>query len=156
MPTYQEYEQRILGMDQVAIRALWQAIEQRETLDWDPGKALEYLIVRAFQLEGAEVLYSYSVSIEGEEAEQIDGIIYTYGLACIIECKDSADRVNVEPIAKMRNQLLRRPSATIGAIFSRSGFTDPALTLAQFNAPQTILLWDADEIDFALKHAAFC
>jgi hypothetical protein len=56
----------------------------------------------------------------------------------------------------MRNQLLRRPAATIGAIFSRSGFTAPAFTLAQYLAPQTILLWEGEELEFALGHEAMC
>lgn len=155
MPTYQEYESRIATYDWDAINSLWKKVEDRHTPDWGAGKALEYLIIRAFQLEGANVKYPYSVSIEGEEAEQIDGIVYSSGLSCLVECKDLTDKVNVEPIAKMRNQLLRRPSATIGIIFSRSGFTDPALTLAQFNAPQTILLWGTDEIDFALQYKYF-
>jgi hypothetical protein len=59
--------------------------------------------------------------------------------------------MNVEPIAKLRSQLLRRPTIAIGVFFSRGGFTPPALALAQQLAPQTILLWSGDEIERALK-----
>lgn len=151
MATSEEYESRIHTCDWDDLIKLWQQIVARDTPDWDTGKALEYLIIRAFQLDGSDVIYPYRVLIAGEETEQIDGLIYTDGISCLIECKDSISKVNIEPIAKMRNQLLRRPSPTIGSVFSRSGFTDPALILAQFNAPQTILLWDADEIEYALR-----
>ncbi|MFN9817569.1 MAG: ParA family protein, partial [Pseudanabaena sp.] len=44
-----------------------------------------------------------------------------------VESKDFADKkVDIAPIAKLRNQLLRRPTATVGLVFSRTGFTDPA------------------------------
>jgi len=93
-----------------------------------------------------------------ETVEQIDGFIHTdNGLACLIECKDHCqDRVNIEPIAKLRNQLLRRSNAVIGIAFSRSGFTDPALLLSRFTAPQTILLWGGDEVEVALEKRWFC
>jgi hypothetical protein len=55
---------------------LWADIEARQTPSWDAGKAFEYLIIRAFQLDGAEVKYPYSVRLLGEELEQVDGVIY--------------------------------------------------------------------------------
>lgn len=155
MPTSEEYEFRVKSLDQSGLTTLWEAILERKTPDWDPGKALEYVIVRAFELEGAEVSYPYSVFFEDEETEQVDGLVHVQGLSCLIECKDILEKANIEPIAKMRNQLLRRPSLTIGSIFSRSGFTDPALVLAQFNAPQTILLWSNDEIDYCIRERFF-
>jgi hypothetical protein len=149
-----EYEQKIIQYNQSELTDLWRAIEAGDTPGWAAGKAMEYLVLRAFQLEGAEVRWPYSVIIGGEEVEQIDGVIYTEGLACLIECKDQAERANIEPIAKLRNQLLRRPAAVIGAVISRSGFTEPAVTLARFIAPQTILLWDGDELIYALQRRA--
>ncbi|MCC5621225.1 aminotransferase class I/II-fold pyridoxal phosphate-dependent enzyme, partial [Nostoc sp. CHAB 5715] len=44
-----------------------------------------------------------------EVLEQIDGVVYSEGLAYIIECKDECEAVDILPIAKLRNQLLRRP-----------------------------------------------
>ncbi|OAD20757.1 hypothetical protein THIOM_003518, partial [Candidatus Thiomargarita nelsonii] len=95
---------------------LWEAIKNGDTPEWSPGKAFEYLIVRAFQLEGADVIYPFSVKMAREELEQIDGVVYTSGLACLIESKDQKTSVNIEPIAKLRNQLLRRPATAIGMI----------------------------------------
>ncbi|UUO15978.1 MULTISPECIES: restriction endonuclease [Aphanizomenonaceae] len=93
--------------------------------------------------------------LDGEEIEQIDGVVYADGLSCIIECKDTAKPVKIEPIAKLRNQLLRRPAATIGSIFSRSGFTEASETLAGFVAPQTILLWGGEEIKYSGSSVIF-
>jgi hypothetical protein len=39
----------------------------------------------------------------------------------------------------------------MGVVFSRTGFTEPARLLAQFTAPQTILLWSGVEIEYALE-----
>lgn len=138
-----------------ALLALWQAIAAKDTPGWPPGRALEYLVLRAFQLEGAEVRWPFRVEEEGEEIEQIDGIVYTDGFACLVECKDVTPRVNIDPIAKLRNQLLRRPGATIGLLFSTSSFTEPAKMLARFIAPQTILLWQGKEIAYCLEQRAF-
>lgn len=154
--TDNDYQGRIAQLNYEGLLELWQAIAAGNALGWAPGKALEYLVLRAFQLEGAEVRWPYSVSIDEEEIEQIDGVVYTNGISCLIECKDTAQRTNVEPIAKMRNQLLRRPSAAVGAIVSIKGFTDAATILARFLAPQTILLWNGDELAFSLRNQTLC
>lgn len=146
-----DYEQTITEYGWDDLLALWQAIERGDTPGWATGKALEYLVLRAFQIEGGEVRYPYRVNISDEEVEQIDGVVYTDGLLCLVECKDQAHHINIEPIAKMRNQLQRRPGAAIGVVFSRSDFTKPAFTLAQFLHPQTILLWNGEEIAYALQ-----
>ena len=145
---------RISQLGDSDLLELWNQIKenQTESLDWKPGKAFEYLILRAFELEGAEVRWPFSVDIEGNVVEQIDGVIYADGLSVIVESKDWTDRVNIEPIAKLRNQLLRRPSGSIGVIFSREGFTEPAITLAHYLSPQTILLRGGEEIAFALEN----
>ena len=121
---------------------------------WSAGKALEYLIIRAFELElGNEaVRWPYRVRLEEQEVEQIDGVIYHNGVSVLVECKDQQENVNIEPIAKLRNQLLRRPSGVIGVVFSQSGFTDPAVKLSQYLAPQVVLLWSGPEIEFALTN----
>jgi hypothetical protein len=106
MTTNEEYEQRISRYSWEQLLELWQEIETNQTPQWDSGKALEYLVLRAFQLESADVKYPYSVVIGEEELEQIDGAVYTEGLSCLIECKNLTTRVNIEPIAKMRTEWL--------------------------------------------------
>jgi len=88
-----------------------------------------------------------------DEIEQIDGVIHFDNVSAIIESKNYAqERLNVEPIAKLRNHLMRRPSNAIGCVFCTTGFTTPAIMLAHFTSPQTILLWEKDEITFVLEN----
>ncbi len=47
----------------------------------------------------------------------------------------STSSVNFEPIAKLRSQLMRRPSSAIASLFSMGGFTEPALSLLNFIYP---------------------
>lgn len=133
---------------------MWQGIEQRDTPGWDPGKAFEYLVLRAFELDGAEVRFPFQVQLfeEGAVVEQIDGAIHLRELSCLVESKDTGEPMGIEPIAKMRNQLLRRPGGVGGVVFSRTGFTGPAVRLAHFCAPQAILLWDGEEFAHAITH----
>lgn len=158
MTTEAQYKTMIQSLQWKDLRDLWEGIRNRNTPGWDAGKAFEYLIVRAFHLDGAEVKYSYRVKLFGEEVEQVDGVVYCSGLSCLLESKDFADKVNVDiaPIAKLRNQLLRRPASTIGLVFSRTGFTDPARHLSYFSLPQTILLWSGEEIQYALEQESIC
>ncbi len=121
---------------------------------WDPGKALEYLILRAFELEGAAVQAPFTVKspVDGTEViEEIDGLVYADGIYCLVEVKDHQKPIGFEPIAKMRSQLLRRPAGTIGIVFSKRGFTEAAQQLSCFLFPQTILLWGLDEVERCLE-----
>jgi hypothetical protein len=156
MSVGRSYVERIIELDWDGLRQLWAAIEDRQTPGWPPGKAFEHLVLRAFQLDGAEVRWPYAVRGVGpvesrEEIEQIDGAVYAKGLWCLVQSKDTEDRVNVQPIAILRNQLLRRPSPAIGLLFSVGGFTSPAQVLAGFLAPQTILLWNRDDIGYCVE-----
>jgi hypothetical protein len=118
LATAAEYESMIKSLQWDALRSLWDNIEKRNTPDWESGKAFEYLIIRAFELDGAEVRYPYNVRLFEEEIEQIDGAIHISEFSCLVESKDFADKkVDIAPIAKLRNQLLRRPTATVGLVF---------------------------------------
>lgn len=119
---------------------------------WEDGKLFEYTVLRAFQIEGAIVRWPYSVRIDDENIEQIDGSISLPPYHILVECKDKKKQLNIEPFAKMRNQLMQRPAGVIGCIFSRSGYTDPAIALSRFCAPQTILLWQNDELEYCIEH----
>ena len=133
------------------LQELWRLVVLGETPDWGAGKAMEHLVLRAFELDGADVVWPYGVPLHGEQVEQIDGAVYCGGLSCLVESKATTDKVNIEPIAKLRNQLLRRPPGVLGLVFSRSGFTEPALTLAQFMSPLNILLYGPEEIERLLE-----
>jgi Restriction endonuclease len=150
MPTAADYQARMARLDWTDLLRLWQGIQARDTPDWEPGKAFEYLVLRAFELDGADVRYPFPASLFGEEVEEIDGAVYWGGMSCLVESKDLAGPVDFGPIAKLRSQLQRRPAETLGIFFSRNGFTVPALMLAQFLSPQSILLWRGDELEYAL------
>lgn len=59
--------------------------------------------------------------------------------------------VSIAPIVKMRSQLLRRPAGTVGLMFSRGNFTRPAIYLAHFTVPQSVLLWSGSDLNIALN-----
>lgn len=145
----EKYRRAAEAMDWPEITSLWEQIKKGETSDWDDGKALEHLVVRAFALSGLAVEYPYDVPPGGKPLEQIDGIVYADGLAFLLECKDR-EAVDVEAIAKLRNQLLRRPDTTMGCVFVTENFTQTALMLADFALPHRILLWPGADIGNAI------
>ncbi len=156
MPTPAECEATIKKLDGKGLRSLWKAIKEGDTPGWDVGKAFEYLILRAFELDKAQVRWPYPVKLFGEEVEQIDGSVCAGGLYCLVESKDEAGDLAIAPIAKLRNQLLRRPAGTVGLLFSRRGFTAPAIQLAHFALPQAILLWTGEEVEHVLRGKNIC
>lgn len=149
-----DYVDRIRQLDWAGLRLFWKEI-QAGMSGWPPGRALEHLVLRAFELSGAAVQWPYTVSIAEETVEQIDGAVHVHGLSCLVECKDTAEPTHTDAIAKLRNQLLRRPAGVIGLMFSRSGFTQSAAVLAEFTAPQCILPWDGEEIAYMLEQEDF-
>src|SRR4051812_42346220 len=67
--TEEDYRQQIRKLDWLGLRQLWAGIKQKNTPGWAPGKALEYLILRAFELDGATVRYPFSINMDGEVTE---------------------------------------------------------------------------------------
>lgn len=135
-------------MGQTELRALWRRIKARKGMgDWPPGRALEFMILRAFQLERARVVWPYV-----NATEQIDGAIHTDGLACIVETKDHSESISFEAIAKLALQLQRRPGAALGLIFSTSEFSLSVIKTVSVHPIRNILLWQGSDIDLALKH----
>lgn len=139
---------------QVQWKKLFESVSSSESHP-SSGKELEDLVRSAFELSGAVALGPYSVPDAPErnshkQLEQIDGFVFHQGLHCLVEAKHHREKVDFGPIAKMKMQLMRRPPATIGCIFSVLGFTEPAMILTRFSAPHSILLWEADDIEFGL------
>jgi hypothetical protein len=147
-----DYQERIQSCQYPQLLELWEAIQSGETPDWEPGKAFEYLVIRAFELEGAAVSYPFMVRLGGTVVEQIDGAIYSDSLSCLVECKDQESNVAIDPVAKLRNQMLRRPLGIIGLVFSRAGFTEPTKILARYSGSQAILLWNGLDVQYAMTH----
>jgi hypothetical protein len=124
---------------------------------WPKGKAFEYLVIRMFELDKAQVTWPYPVYLFGGTVqEQIDGAIRFGGLHWLVESKDEDDTIAIDPIAKLRNQMLRRPWGTIGLVFTSSNFTPSAVQMTHFALPQPILLWTGTEVDHALRRKKIC
>ncbi|MFY0522996.1 restriction endonuclease [Archangium gephyra] len=155
MAKSEEYIRKIKRIKKPAdITRMYRQLQSGTSLrDWPEGKAFEYLVLRAFELEGAEVTWPFSVRRDGKELEQIDGAVQDGGLYCLLEMKQYKDSIDFDAIAKLRARLARRPTQAMGAIFSIRGFTDPAKVLAQFSTPINVLLWDADDIEYGLTSA---
>lgn len=73
---------KIQKLDWAGLRSLWVRIIAGSTPGWKSGKAIEHLVLRAFELDGAVVAWPYTVQMRGAEIEQIDGAIYCGGLSC--------------------------------------------------------------------------
>jgi hypothetical protein len=148
------YKEVARGLTWEDLSSLWQQIKDGPTPGWDEGKALEHLIIRAFELSGLRVEYSYDVPPGGNPLEQIDGMVFLDRLPFLVECKDR-DTVDIEAVAKLRNQLSRRPPTTMGCLFITGRYTLPALILADFAIPLRITLWSRDDIEAALEARDF-
>lgn len=68
-----------------------------------------------------------------------------------LESKDREEPLDVVALAKLRSQLQRRPAGTMGIVFARSGFTEPAKQLLRWMSPLQILLWESEELEAALR-----
>ena len=146
-----DYVRLIRRLRHPGLARLWDRVRlQQPTPGWPRGRAFEHLVIRAFELEGVAVRYPFQVSLPSGIREQIDGVVYAPPVTTMVESKDQ-DTVDVEPLAKLRSQLFRRPAGVIGVVFCRGRFTLPAAALAGQFAPQSVLLWNGNELDAALR-----
>ena len=148
MGVEEEYARRVQGMGQAELLAFWGRVKQRERIEgWAPGRAFEFLLLRAFQLEGARVVWPYASPLE-----QIDGGIYVDGLACLVEAKDHAEPIGFDAIARLALRMQRRPPPAVGMLFSTSGFTWPALKAVAAHPIRNVVLWNDTDISLSLNH----
>ena len=152
MPNASEMIAIARALDSRALLDLYDRTVLRDTPGWPPGKALEHLVLRAFELEGAEVQWPYEVPLpeSGQVIEQIDGVVYVGPLVLMVETKDTRDPQNVEPIVKLKSQLDCRPPHVLGLVVSRGGFTVPAVALTRLISGGRILLWRGNDLRAAV------
>jgi len=155
-PSEKKLIKRIQGYDWAKLERFWQKIKNRTTPKWSSGKALEYMLVRAFDLEGAEVVYPYN-NIVLNAKEQFDGFVFVrdLGVGFLIECKDWQDKVAFDELAKLHGRLTYRMYSTYGLFLSRNGYTPSAVEMMYMVHPHNILLWEFDEIDECFKNHKF-
>lgn len=158
--TYTNSEQQLIttirSCNWTKLKKFWTQIKRGNTPGWASGKALEYMLVRAFDLEGAEVVYPYNNDVQTAK-EQLDGYIFVkeLGAGFLIECKDWKDKASFDELAKLHGRLTYRMSSTYGIFLSKSGFTASAVELMFMMHPHNILLWSFDEIDECFKNHKF-
>ncbi|MBK8257646.1 MAG: hypothetical protein IPK82_33870 [Polyangiaceae bacterium] len=116
------------------------------------GKAFEYLVIRAFQLEKTDVRWPFHVTYPQKfgTMEQVDGIVYLPQRAFLIESKDLSEPAAIEAVAKLRFRLESRPPSTMGVLFSVRDFSLPTEVFTQFASPLNVLLWGSSDLDIAL------
>ena len=157
MTKSERYQQRIQACNREQLLALWHQ-KQEGTLStfWKPGKFLEYVLLRAFEIEGAIVTYPFDVPECGKIVEQIDGAIRIGDLYALVECKDYGDApVDFVPIAKLRNILIKRHASVFGMVFSMSNYTEPVEISLRHVHPQMIILWGRGEIEHCMENGVF-
>lgn len=148
-----------------ALRSLWDKRKDDNGNDiWPKGKLMEYLIIRAFELESVDskpvyVTYPYEVrepQLRNEELEQIDGAVHVMSLHALIECKDYKDaKIDIEPLVKLRFRLQVRHSMAFGIFFSCTDMTEPVEYWIKYMAPQLIIFWDKDDLEYCLDNHCF-
>lgn len=149
-----EYVERVKDYGWSDVAALWDDVLDCRTPEWDSGKALEYVVLKGFELSGATVRWPYAVTLlESTHVEQIDGMVYVAGIAAMVECKDFATssnraRLSVghDPIAKLQGRLTRRPSTLVGCLFTSGRYSEAAILMSHFTKPATILCRNGDDI----------
>jgi hypothetical protein len=135
------------------LTAIWAKIKAGEPIEnWGPGKAFEYLVIRAFHLEGTQVRWPFQVTYPQKfgTMEQLDGVVYLQGRPFLVESKNLSEPAAIEAVAKLRFRLEGRPPLTMGVLFSVSNFTLPTEVFAQFASPLNVLLWNRSDLDIAL------
>lgn len=117
MEKAKECEKEVLKMDSCDLKKNWEEHAETDFDEsfWKKGKVLEYVVLRAFEIETEKyenrgsVTYPYDVfapnnSVYVKPIEQIDGAVHVDELYALVECKDySGVKINIEPLAKMRN-----------------------------------------------------
>jgi hypothetical protein len=87
--------------------------------------------------------------------EQIDGLIFDSWQAFLVEAKLWTDKVDFGPIVLLHDIVDRRPAGTLGLFFSAYGYTYPATECAELLRPIRVLLFDADDLNWALQQESF-
>jgi hypothetical protein len=124
----------------------------RELNDSEAGFVFERWIIEAFRLDGAEVEPPFRVLLLGQSSlkEELDGLVVHGWQGFLLQSKFEAARVDLGPIAQLHVQVASRPVGTLGLFFSISGYTEAALELARALRPLCVLLFDGDDLRWAL------
>lgn len=138
--------------DRKEMRAIRDVLLQGKTpKGWDKGKALEYLVLRAFEADKLEVTFPFNVAFAKQTVEQIDGSVVLSGIRFLLESKSGlSSSVDFTPIGKLHAQLSRRPATTLGIVFALNDFSPAAVDLADRTGPR-VMLWHPGDLELGLE-----
>lgn len=152
-----DMETEAKGWSRDDLLRVWEDIKARRPIDgWPRGKAFEYFVVRAFDIEGLRVKWPYEVTYRQKLGivEQNDGFIYLGERPFLIESKDVSDPLEVESVAKLRFRLEARPPGTMSVLFNSTKFSLATEVFAQFAVPLNVVLWRGQDFDSVLPTAS--
>ncbi|MBM3242144.1 restriction endonuclease [Candidatus Poribacteria bacterium] len=145
---------RFVAADWAELQAVWSELSLSpsrfrgaELGAQEAGWVFEWWVYEAFRLSGADGQPPFVVRLGPSLVEEIDGAVFVPFGTFLVECKFQDAKVTIEPIVKLRSQLERRTPNTMGAIFSKSGFTHEAVTLLSHLSPCNVLLFTGDDIE---------
>ncbi|HZV03752.1 MAG TPA: restriction endonuclease [Gemmataceae bacterium] len=123
----------------------------------EAGDVFERWVLEAFRLSGMTGHYAFPVSLRQSAStrEQIDGVILDGWQGFLVESKFWTKGVDFGPIALFHAHVETRPAGTMGLFFSAFGFTAPALEPAELLRPFRVLLFDGDDLKWALTSGPF-
>jgi hypothetical protein len=120
------------------------------------GYLFERWVIEAFRLSGMKCTHSFRIPRqEGNlTLEEIDGLVYDGWQGFLVECKfkvESGDKIDIDPIFRLHLMTEQRPVGTMGLFFAASGYTAPALELVDRLRPIRVLLFDQEDLDWAVQ-----
>lgn len=121
------------------------------------GDVFERWVMEALRLSGMQGHNAFRVPLRmsGNTQEEIDGLIFDGWQAFLVEAKFWTNKVDFSPIVLLNDIVDRRPAGTLGLFFSAFGYTNPAKDCAEFLRPIRVLLFDRDDLDWALQQEPF-
>lgn len=121
------------------------------------GTVFERRVLEAFRLSGHTGHYPFTVPMQasGSIREQIDGLVIDGWQSFLVESKFWIGQVDFGPIALLHTLLDTRPVGTLGLFFSAFGYTQPAKESTDRLRPVRVLLFDQDDLDWALVKRPF-
>jgi hypothetical protein len=121
------------------------------------GDVFERWVMEAFRLSGARGGYAYRVPLRGSGStrEQIDGLLFDGWQGFLVESKFWTDKASFGPIALLHLLVEQRPVGVLGLFFSAFGYTVPAVESAELLHPIRVLLFDRQDLTWALGSTPF-
>ena len=121
------------------------------------GDVFERWVMEAFRLSGMQGHNAFRVPLRtsANTREQIDGLIFDGWQAFLVEAKFWTPRVDFSPIVLLHDIVERRPAGTLGLLFSAFGYTTPAIECAELLRPIRVLLFNAEDLNWALQQESF-